>query len=89
MAWFNPELKVKPRSQLINKLIVACSGKAWVLTFGKPYNDPKSKAKGHCGCPQANIKTITLQAIINIQVMFIKIYWINATSALFQIYYNT
>ena len=36
VAWLNPEVKVKPRSQLINKLIVACSGTTLILTFVQP-----------------------------------------------------
>ena len=36
LAWLNPGFKVKSRSQLINKLIGACSGIALVLTFGQP-----------------------------------------------------
>ena len=33
MACLNPGVNVKPRSQLINKLIVTCSGMTLVLTF--------------------------------------------------------
>ena len=36
MAWLNLGIKVKYWSQLINKLMVACSGMAKVLTFGQP-----------------------------------------------------
>ena len=35
LAWLNLGFKVKSRSQLINKLIVACSSMASVLTFGQ------------------------------------------------------
>ena len=35
LAWSNPGFKVKPWSQLINKLIIVCSGMALVLTFGQ------------------------------------------------------
>ena len=53
MAWLNPRIKVKSRSQLINKLMVACSGIAKVLTFGLSHNDPRPSAYG---CPQDNTK---------------------------------
>ena len=65
MARLNLGIKVKSRCQLINKLKVACSSMAKVLTFGQPY-DPRPSASGHYGCPQANTKAIPLQAIINI-----------------------
>ena len=36
VAWFNPGVNIKPTSQVMNKLMVACSGMAYVLTFGQP-----------------------------------------------------
>ena len=41
----NPGVNVKPKSQLINKLMVACSGIALVLTLGSHIpNGPRPKA---------------------------------------------
>ena len=64
MAWLNPGIKGKLRSQLINKLMVACSGMALVLTFGNHYSCPPLTS-GYYGCGQANTKVISLQAITN------------------------
>ena len=57
MVWLNPGVKVKPRSQIINMLIVACSD---------TYNGPRPSALGYYGCLQGITKAIPLQAIINI-----------------------
>ena len=35
MTWFDPGIKVKPRSQILNKLLFVCSGMALGLTFGQ------------------------------------------------------
>ena len=48
MAWLNTRVKVKSRSQLINKLMVVCNGMTLVLTFGSHYGPlANTKANYH------------------------------------------